>query len=106
MAKTKLKKEDSTSKKIKELTGKLPEKLEEQELAMLQASVKTVDQLTHEVGTIEVRKHALMRAMENVQVRMENLRVELKNEYGTDNINIQDGTINHSQENGEANKKD
>ena len=107
MAKTK--KKDSSSAMIKKLTGKRPEKINEQQLARLQASVKTVDQLTHEVGQIEVRKHALMRAMETVQTRIEATRVELKDEYGTDDINIQDGTINYNtnqKENGEADKKD
>jgi len=107
MAKTK--KKDSTTAMIKELTGKKPEKINEQHLARLQASIKTIDQLTHEVGSIEVRKHALMKAMETIQTRVETLRVELKDEYGTDDINIQDGTINYNtnqKENGEANKKD
>ena len=107
MAKTK--KKDSTSAMIKKLTGKRPEKINEQQLARLQASVKTVDQLTHEVGQIEVRKHALMRAMETVQTRIEATRVELKDEYGTDNINLQDGVINYesnSNENGKVDKKD
>ena len=100
----------NTSKKIKELKGVKPEKIKEQELATLQASVRTVDQLTAEVGTIEVRKHALMKAMESVQQRIEQLRVQLRNDYGTDNISIQDGTINYpetkSEENGKADKKD
>ena len=100
----------NTSKKIKELKGVKPEKIKEQELATLQASVRTVDQLTAEVGTIEVRKHALMKAMESVQQRIEQLRVQLRNDYGTDNISIQDGTINNpetkAEENGKADKKD
>jgi predicted nucleic acid-binding Zn-ribbon protein len=103
-----------TSEKIKELTGIKPETVEQDELAKLQSSVKTIDQLTHEVGTIEVRKHALMKAMESVQTRIEGFRQELLEKYGTDNINIQDGKINYpeenttpnSQENGEADKKD
>ena len=105
MAKTKTKKESSTTTKIKELTGVKPEKIDEQELAQLQASVKTIDQLTHEVGTIEVRKHALMKAMEQVQTRIEQTRVHLNTKYGTDNISIQDGVINYP-ENGETDKKD
>ena len=96
----------NTSKKIKELKGIKPEKVDEQELARMQSSIKTIDQLTHEVGTIEVRKHALMKAMESVQQRIETFRTELYSKYGTDNINIQDGTINHPGENGEVNKKD
>ena len=105
----KKKKKDSSSAMIKKLTGKRPEKINEQELANLQALIKTIEQLTHEVGQIEVRKHALLKAMESIQTRMETLRVELKDEYGTDNISIQDGTINYEtndKENGEVNKKD
>ena len=110
MAKTKTKKEkeevvldkivDDTKKEDK------PQKIDEQQLAQLQASIKTIDNLTNEVGSIEVRKHSLMKAMEQVQVRIEGARVQLNNKYGTDNINIQDGVINYTKENGEANKKD
>ena len=99
----------NTSKKIKELKGVKPETINEQQLAAMQASVRTVDQLTSEVGSIEVRKHALMKAMEQVQQRIEQLRVSLKKEYGTDNINIADGKINYpenTEENGKADKKD
>jgi hypothetical protein len=51
-----------------------------------------------------------MKAMESVQQRIEQLRVQLRNDYGTDNISIQDGTINYpetkAEENGKADKKD
>ena len=106
--KTKTKTEEVTLDKIVNDTKKSekPKKIDEQELAQLQSSVKTIDQLTHEVGTIEVRKYALMKAMESVQTRIEALRVELKDQYGTDNISIQDGTINHQKENGETDKED
>ena len=101
MAKTKKKEMEE----VVDMTPK-PEKINEQQLARLQASVKTVDQLTHEVGTIEVRKHALMKAMESVQTRIEAMRIELKDQYGTDDISILDGVINYQKENGETNKED
>ena len=88
-----------TNAKIKELKGIKPEKVDEQELARLQSSIKTIDQLTHEVGTIEIRKHALMKAMESVQRRIEAFRQELMEKYGTDNVTIADGTINYPEEN-------
>ena len=34
------------------------------------------------------------------------LQGELEKEYGTNDINIQNGTINYPKENGEADKKD
>ena len=100
MAKTKTKKE-----KVIDLKPKA-EKITDTELNTLQATVRTIDQLTHEVGTIEVRKHALMKAMEQVQTRIEQTRVHLNTKYGTDNISIQDGVINYPEENGEVNKED
>ena len=95
-----------TSEKIKELTGIKPETVEQDELAKLQSSVKTIDQLTHEVGTIEVRKHALMKAMESVQARIEDFRKQLIDKYSTDNINIQTGVINYQKENTQTNPKE
>ena len=104
-----------------DLTPK-PEKLTENQLARLQSTIKTIDQLTQQVGEIEVRKYGLVKAMETVQQRVQALRQEFFKEYGTDNINIQDGTISYppenpnpnpeenptqtTQENGETNKED
>ena len=101
----------NTSKKIKELKGVKPEKINDQELAQLQSAIKTIDNLTAEVGGIEVRKHSLLKAMESVHSRLEAQRVNIQKEYGTDNINLQDGTIyypetNVTPNNGEVNKED
>ena len=80
-----------------DLTPK-PEKLTENQLARLQATIKTIDQLTQQVGETEVRKYGLIKAMETVQQRVQALRQEFIKEYGTDNINIQDGTIAYPEE--------
>ena len=101
----------NTSKKIKELKGIKPEKINDQELAQLQSAIKTIDNLTAEVGSIEVRKHSLLKAMESVHSRLEAQRVNIQKEYGTDNINLQDGTISYPEtnvnpSNGEVNKED
>ena len=107
MAKTKTPK----TEKVIDLTPKA-EKIDEQELAKLQATIKTIDQLTAEVGRIEVQKYGLMKAMGKVQQDVETMRQEFHNKYGTDNINIQDGTIAYPPENpnpegnGETNKED
>jgi len=107
MATTKTK---GTSKKIKELTGVRPEKITEQQLAQLKGSIDTIEKLTNEVGSLEVRKHSLMRAMETIHNRLEALRVGLEKEYGTDNISLEDGAITYPEpkqpDNGEADKKD
>jgi len=106
---TKVKKENSTTEKIKELTGVRPEKINEQQLAQLKSSIQTIETITSEVGGLEVRKHSLMTAMERIHSRLEALRVVLEKEYGTDNISLEDGTITYTEtqaENGKADKKD
>ena len=101
MAKRKTPKTD----KVIDLTPKA-EKISEQELTSLQATIKTIDQLTQQVGEIEVRKYSLMKAMETVQERVQALRQEFFKEYGTDNINIQDGTISYPPENPNPNPEE
>ena len=105
---TKIKKKE----KVVDLKPKA-EKITEQELAKLQATIKTMDQLTGEVGVLEVRKYGIMKAMDNIQTDIGKLRNEFREKYGTDNINIQEGTISYPEnnttnqkENGEINKKD
>jgi flagellar biosynthesis component FlhA len=99
------------TEKLVDLSQERPEKISENQLARLQATIKTIDQLTTDVGRMEVQKYSLMKAMENIQARIEAIRKEMQEEYGTDNINIQDGTIIYPEdlnpeENGEINKED
>ena len=94
MAKT----ETPKAEKVIDLTPKA-EKINAQELAKLQATIKTIDSLTVDVGRIEVQKYGLMKAMGNVQQDIETMRQEFNDKYGTDNINIQDGTIGYPPEN-------
>ena len=92
------KKETKKVEKVIDLTPKA-EKISEQELAKLQATIKTIDSLTVDVGRIEVQKYGLMKAMGDVQQNIETMRQEFNDKYGTDNINIQDGTIGYPPEN-------
>ena len=96
----------NTTKKIKELKVEKPEKITESELNTLQATVRTIDRLTADVGRIEIQKYAVMKAMEKVQGTIETLRTDFMKTYGTDNVNIQSGEIAYTpepQENGEVN---
>ena len=106
MAKRKTKKEA-----VVDLTPKV-EKVSDTQLNRVQATVNTMDRLTMELGRFEMQKHSILKGMENVQTDLDNLRQEFKREYGTDNINIQDGTIAYPPENpntegnGKTDKKD
>ena len=103
MAKTKTKEE-----KVIDLKPKA-EKITETELNTLQATVRTIDRLTADIGRLEVQKYAIMRAMDKTQETIETLRTDFMANYGTDNVNIQTGEIAYApeaptpQENGEVN---
>jgi len=88
-----------------------PEKITDEQLNKLQSTVKTIDHITVDIGNISIKKHALLIALEKVQDDIQGMRGEFYKEYGTDNINIQDGTISYPEEpkqseNGETDKKD
>ena len=103
MAKTK-------TKKVEEVIDlSKPEKITDAELNTLQATVRTIDRLTADIGRLEVQKYAIMNAMSKTQETIETLRTDFMASYGTDNVNIQTGEIAYApeaptpQENGETN---
>ena len=98
-----------TNVKIKELKGIKPEKIDQDELNNLQATIRTTDKLTDDVGRLELQKYALLKAMEKIQENISDIRKSFMEKYGTDNINIQTGEIAYpadQEENGEINKED
>ena len=103
MATTKVK---GTSKKIKELKGIKPEKITEDQLKKVQNTVNSVNRIQLEIGNLEVKKHELMHGIAGLRDELTLLQNEFEKDYGTFDINIEDGTINYPKENGEVNKKD
>ena len=55
---------------------------------------------------MEVRKHEVMHQIAGMRDELKVIQSEFEKEYGTFDVNIQDGTINYPKENGEADKKD
>ena len=96
----------NTTKKIKELKVEKPEKITDAELNTLQATVRTIDRLTADVGRMEIQKHAIMHHISALQEAVGEIREEFEKDYGTADINIQDGVINYPKENGETDKED
>ena len=106
MAKTKTKKESSTTAKIKELTGVKPEKITDEQLKKVQDTVNNLNRAQLEIGSMEIKKHEMMHHIAGLRDGLTVLQGEFEKEYGTFDINIQDGTINYPTENGETDKKD
>ena len=92
MATTKVK---GTSKKIKELKGIKPEKITDEQLKKIQDTVNGVNRAQLEIGSMEIRKHEMMHNIANLRDKIALMQSEFEKEYGTFDINIQDGTINH-----------
>ena len=94
-----------TNAKIKELKGIKPEKITAEQLEKVQNTVNSINRAQLEIGSIELKKHEMMHQIAGLRDELTLLQTEFDKEYGTFDINIQNGTINYP-ENGEANKKD
>ena len=95
------------TKKVKEevIDFTKPEKITDEQLKKVQDTVNNLNRAQLEIGSIEVKKHEMMHHIAGLRDGLTVLQSEFEKEYGTFDINIQDGTINYP-ENGEVNKKD
>jgi len=89
---------------IIDLTPK-PEKITDEQLQKVQGIVNSINRAQLDLGMVETRKHGLLHNIMNIQDQLALMQGEFEKEYGTFDINIQDGTINYK-EDVEADKKD
>ena len=94
-----------TKEKIVDLKAK-PEKITDEQLGKVQQVVNGINRANLEIGSIEVKKHEMMHGIAGLRDQLKVLQDEFQKEYGTFDVDIQSGTINYTEENGEANKKD
>ena len=85
----------NTVKKIKELKGEKPTKISNEHLSKMQEIINNLNRGQMEIGSIETRKHAILNHVTSFQNELASMQEELSKEYGTDNINIHTGEINH-----------
>ena len=95
-----------TNAKIKELKGVKPEKITDEQLKKVQDTVNNINRSQLEIGSMELKKHEMMHNIASLRDELTSLQTEFEKDYGTFDINIQDGIINYPKENGEANKED
>ena len=95
MAKTKTK---STSKKIKELKGIKPEKITAEQLEKVQNTVNSMNRAQLEIGSMELKKHEMLHQIAGLRDELTLLQGEFEKDYGTFDINIQDGVINYEKD--------
>ena len=51
-----------------------------------------------ELGVAEVRKHRMLHEMASFQDQLNSLQKEFEDQYGTFDINVNDGTINYAKD--------
>ena len=76
------------------------------QLKKIQDVVNKINNSHMNLGQMEARKHQMLHYLAGINDELVLIQSELKEQYGTDDINIQDGTINYQIENGETDKKD
>lgn len=67
-------------------------KITEEQLKALQEQEGKKNAIKHDIGLLETQKHALLHAFANIQEEQDKLKVQLEDEYGKINVNLQDGT--------------
>ena len=91
-----------TTAKIKELKTEKPEKVTDLQLSKIQSLVDRINNSQMNIGQLEARKHQVLHMIAGTNDELTLMQEELQKEYGTNDINIKDGTINYPKENGEA----
>ena len=80
------------------------EKITDEQLKKVQNLVNVINRNSLEIGSMEIKKHEIMHNIAGLRDELAKMQSEFENEYGTYDIDINDGTINYS-ENAEVNKK-
>ena len=88
----------NTNKKIKELKAETPSKITNEELNKVQSVINDINRVQLEIGNFESKKHNLLHHVSMLQEELNKMQVEFEKTYGTADINIQDGTINHKED--------
>ena len=94
-----------TNTKIKELKGIKPEKVTDEQLEKVQTLINDINRSQMELGQMETKKHAILHHISSLQEAIGVVREEFEKDYGTSDVNIQDGIINYPAD-VEANKED
>ena len=91
--------------KNEKLVDLKPEKVTPSQLEKIQTVVSNINKSQMEIGRLETAKHKVLHQASITDDALKPVQDELKEKYGTVNVNKTDGTIKY-EEDGEANKKD
>jgi vacuolar-type H+-ATPase subunit D/Vma8 len=67
-------------------------KITEEQLKQLQEQEGKKNAIKHDLGLLETQKHALLHAFAQIQEQQDKMKVELEDQYGKINVNLEDGS--------------
>jgi len=85
-------------KKKEKVVDLKPQKITDEQLQKVQQIVNTMNRGQMDLGILETRKHRMLHDIAAVQDQLSAMQSEFEKEYGTFDINIQDGTINYKED--------
>tara|TARA_R110000787_G_scaffold271361_1_gene378542 strand:- start:23 stop:301 length:279 start_codon:yes stop_codon:yes gene_type:complete len=85
-------------KKKNKVVDLKPEKISEEQLTELQQVVSAINKLQFDIGTMEVQKQNALNAVFQGNDKLNEMQGVLTEQYGTNDINIQDGTVNYKKD--------
>ena len=74
------------------------EKISEEHLKQLQGIVNRINTMQFNIGKIESQKHSILHNLQQTQNQVAQFQNLLQEEYGSFDVNIEDGTINWPKE--------
>ena len=83
--------------KIIDLKAK-PKTVTEEHLKSLQDVVSSINRSQMDVGKLESQKHHMLHEIAGLHEKLNEIQSTMKEEYGTLDIDINDGTINYPEE--------
>ena len=85
-------------KKKEKVVDLKPQKITDEQLKKVQETVNNINRGQLELGVMETRKHMLLHNVAAIQEQLTGMQDEFQKQYGTFDINIQDGTINYKED--------
>jgi len=67
-------------------------KIKEEQLERIQNIQKELSETLNSIGYLESQKHALLHKIKSINEEDQRIKAELEEEYGSVNINVEDGS--------------
>ena len=81
------------------------EKVSDEHLKEIQETIGAINNFQFNIGKLEAQKHDVLHRLATAQDKIALMQDTLQKEYGTNDVNIKDGTINWPKEESKKDEK-